>query len=87
MTEEPPTPQDDEQPAGEADAPAGGSTEGAEAAAEGLDHLPAGEHRVEFRYQPPRFVIGGAVSALGWLGLAAVAAVMWMRRRRHPQIE
>ena len=35
MTEEPPTPQDDETPAGEADAPAGGSTEGAEAAAEG----------------------------------------------------
>jgi len=34
MTEEPPTPQDDETPA-EADAPAGGSTEGAEAAAEG----------------------------------------------------
>ena len=34
MTEEPPTPQDDETPA-EADAPAGGSSEGAEAAAEG----------------------------------------------------
>jgi len=35
MTEEPPTPQDDETPANEADAPAGGSTEGAEDAAEG----------------------------------------------------
>jgi small subunit ribosomal protein S9 len=35
MTEEPPTPQDDETPAADADAPAGGSTEGAEAAAEG----------------------------------------------------
>jgi small subunit ribosomal protein S9 len=49
MTEEPPTPQDDETPAPEADAPAGGSSEGAEAAAEGQAQGGADDQPVEVR--------------------------------------
>ncbi|MFV1967067.1 MAG: hypothetical protein ACC628_16695, partial [Pirellulaceae bacterium] len=29
--------------------------------------LPAGRHQVHFRYRPPRFYVGAALSGLGWL--------------------
>lgn len=44
--------------------------------------VPAGAHRVEFRYQPRAFEMGLALSAVGlvgWLGLGA-----WGRRRPRP---
>jgi small subunit ribosomal protein S9 len=47
MTEEPPTPQDDETPAAEADAPAGGSTEGEEAVEAPAAEAPAEEPATE----------------------------------------
>jgi hypothetical protein len=44
--------------------------------------LPAGEHTVEFRFQPRSFYCGAIVSGLSWF-VAAVAAVMIAWRRRH----
>jgi hypothetical protein len=43
--------------------------------------LDAGEHRVEFRYEPRSFRIGLAVSLATLLGLAAVSAVLRLKRK------
>jgi hypothetical protein len=42
--------------------------------------LPAGPHRVEFRYEPPSYAFGYALSVIGVLGVAAYAFVL----RRRP---
>ena len=44
--------------------------------------LPAGRHRVEYRYRPKRFYIGAAVSITAWCLLAVAAIVIAARRRR-----
>jgi hypothetical protein len=45
--------------------------------------LPAGEHTVEFRYAPRRFLAGAAISAASWLLLLAAALGLLLRTRRH----
>jgi uncharacterized membrane protein YfhO len=37
----------------------------------------AGPHRIEMRYRPTSFYCGAALTALGLLGAAALAAVKW----------
>jgi uncharacterized membrane protein YfhO len=48
--------------------------------------LPAGSHRVSFRYRPLDFYAGAVVSTMAWLGVA-IAVVLsrrrWMRPSRH----
>ena len=43
-------------------------------------HLPAGQHRVEFVYDPLSFKLGAAISLTALLGL--VAGIAWWSRRR-----
>jgi uncharacterized membrane protein YfhO len=43
--------------------------------------LPAGRHRVEFRYEPASFRVGWIVSVLALAGLVAAVAVGLRRRR------
>ena len=45
--------------------------------------LPAGAHRVVWTFDPPRLVIGAYVSAFALVALLGVAALPWLRRRRH----
>jgi hypothetical protein len=45
--------------------------------------LPAGEHTVEFRYAPRRFLAGAAISGASWLLLLAAASGLLLRARRH----
>ena len=46
-----------------------------------------GEHRLVFRYRPPRVVLGAIVSVLGWflVGLAAIIAVRWVALGRRTE--
>jgi hypothetical protein len=48
--------------------------------------LPAGAHRVSFRYRPLDFYAGAVISTMAWLGVA-IAVVLsrrrWMRPSRH----
>jgi hypothetical protein len=37
-------------------------------------YLPAGQHTIEFIYQPRAFYSGAAISAVGWIALLALAA-------------
>lgn len=47
--------------------------------------LPAGRHRVTFRYRPVSLMLGGAISAVALLGLVAWAgASRWPRRKVQP---
>jgi hypothetical protein len=45
--------------------------------------VPAGRHRVEFRYEPLSWRIGWIVSALSLIAVAGVAAAGWRRQRRR----
>jgi hypothetical protein len=45
-------------------------------------HLPAGQHRVEFVYDPRSFKMGAAISLTALLGLVAGLAVLTGRRKR-----
>ena len=45
-------------------------------------YLPAGQHRVEFIYDPTSFKLGAAISLTALLGLAAGLAVLTGRRRK-----
>jgi uncharacterized membrane protein YfhO len=45
--------------------------------------LPAGSHRLSFRYRPLDFYVGAAISVVAWLGVAI--AVVLSRRRRMRQ--
>lgn len=45
--------------------------------------LPAGEHVVEFRYQPRSVAIGGVLSGCSWLALAVVGLALVVRRLRQ----
>jgi hypothetical protein len=42
--------------------------------------LPAGKHRVSFRYYPTDFYLGAAISVLAWLGLALAMTVVLVQR-------
>jgi len=42
--------------------------------------LPAGQHRVIYRYRPASFLCGAIVSGTAWLGLAVVGAMFGARR-------
>jgi uncharacterized membrane protein YfhO len=42
--------------------------------------LPAGRHQVRFRYRPPGFLAGAAISALTLLGIVALCAAGRLRR-------
>ena len=44
--------------------------------------VPAGTHRVEFRYEPASWRAGWIVSGLALLTIAVAAAIGWRRRRR-----
>jgi hypothetical protein len=46
-------------------------------------YLPAGEHRVEFRYRPWPFRVGGVFSLVGWGALALGVLLTWVMRRRR----
>ncbi len=46
--------------------------------------VPAGRHRVEFRYAPVSWTAGRIISASTLLGLLLVAAAGWRRRRATP---
>jgi membrane protein YfhO len=46
--------------------------------------VPAGAHRVEFRYQPASWRAGWIVSLLALLAILALVAVGWRRRAREP---
>lgn len=46
--------------------------------------LPAGEHRVEFRFHPTPFYVGGAISAATFLILVLYAALSRRQSRRSP---
>ena len=43
--------------------------------------IEAGEHRVEFRYEPQAFRVGALVSAVAWIVVAIVSAASFVRRR------
>jgi uncharacterized membrane protein YfhO len=45
-------------------------------------YLPAGQHRVEFIYDPLSFKLGAAISLVALLGLVAGAAAVAGRRRK-----
>lgn len=45
--------------------------------------LPAGEHNVQFAFQPRAFYIGVIVSVLGWLVMGIVGLLALVRRRRR----
>jgi hypothetical protein len=44
--------------------------------------LPAGEHRLVYRYRPWSIVWGGVVSGVTAVGLAAATVFAWLRRWR-----
>jgi hypothetical protein len=44
--------------------------------------LPAGEHRLVYRYRPASFRWGAGISGAAWLVLAGIAAAMAARRVR-----
>ncbi len=44
--------------------------------------LPAGRHRLTYRYRPASFLWGAAISGAGWLGLGGMAVGMARRRKR-----
>jgi hypothetical protein len=44
--------------------------------------VPAGAHRVEFRYEPASWRVGWIVSLLALIAILAAAAVGWRQRRR-----
>ena len=46
--------------------------------------VPAGTHRVTFRFEPTTFAVGRVVSLLALLGLALAALLGWRGRRRAP---
>ncbi len=46
--------------------------------------VPAGKHRITFRYRPRSFYAGATVSAIAWLLLAAMAIASICRRRPVP---
>jgi uncharacterized membrane protein YfhO len=64
------------------------TVDGRPASIERVDYLlrgvlvPAGAHRVEFRYQPATFRAGWIISLLGLVAVL-VAAVIGVRRRRR----
>ena len=46
--------------------------------------LPAGRHRIEFRYRPKLFYAGAVISAVGWLALVTATSLTWLGRAvRH----
>ncbi len=45
--------------------------------------LPAGEHRVVFRYKPRGFFYGAWISAGSWLALLAASVVLWRGKHRR----
>ncbi len=45
--------------------------------------LPAGRHRLVFRYRPGAVFVGGAVSTVAWTAVLAVAGLFVVRRRRR----
>jgi hypothetical protein len=45
--------------------------------------VPAGEHRVSFRYRPSSVVVGAAVSGMTAYAMALTGGVLWWRRRRR----
>jgi hypothetical protein len=47
--------------------------------------VPAGAHRVEFRYEPASWRAGWIVSSLALLVILAAAAIGWRRRREEPR--
>lgn len=46
--------------------------------------LNAGQHTIEYRFEPASFVRGATVSALSWLMLAAWAITAWWMPRQRP---
>jgi len=46
--------------------------------------LPSGEHRLEFDYRPPAFLLGRSVAALAWLTWAVVGLLWWRRPNAFP---
>jgi uncharacterized membrane protein YfhO len=44
--------------------------------------LPAGNHRVEFRYEPRSFAIGMGISIAALLGLVATCIICYLRQRK-----
>src|SRR5690606_21932183 len=46
--------------------------------------VPAGEHEVVWRFQPPLACAGAVVSLLALLGVGAMALLGWRQRRRVP---
>ena len=44
--------------------------------------VPAGQHRVSFRYRPSSVVVGTALSGTTACGMALAAVLLWRRRRR-----
>ena len=65
------------------------TVDGRDAPIERVDYLlrgvrvPAGTHRVEFRYAPSSFRVGWILSLLGLVALAALLAVGLRARRRE----
>ncbi|MHC4403991.1 MAG: YfhO family protein [Planctomycetota bacterium] len=45
--------------------------------------LPAGHHRLVYRFRPASFLWGAAVSGVGWLALAALGLLVVVSRRRE----
>jgi hypothetical protein len=45
--------------------------------------LPAGRHRLVYRYRPASFLWGAAISGIGWIGLATAVLVGRYGRRRR----
>lgn len=64
------------------------TVDGHDAPVERVDYIfrgvrvPAGAHRVVFRFQPASFMTGAVISLLALLGLAAAALLGWGARRR-----
>ncbi len=46
--------------------------------------LPAGTHRLVFRYQPRSIYVGGTVSATAWLAVLVLSVLFLRGRRREP---
>ncbi len=47
--------------------------------------LPAGDHTVRFEYRPLSLYVGVGISVVGWLVLAAVTLVTFIRRPASPE--
>jgi hypothetical protein len=66
------------------------TVDGKDAPVERVDYLlrgvrvPAGSHRVEFRYEPASWRAGWIVSLLALVAILAAAAIGWRSRRREP---